>query len=119
MSNGDVSVDGEIDSQLPRKDLLRVLADAGLATEDSSYALRLRLAGERVEFTRDDVGYILCSGFDTPESRAQLPELSAALGRLDLRHRFEIYEGDELVDYLHHAWALDREEDDNNDSGDE
>ena len=92
-----------------------MLADAGLATEDSAYALRLRLAGERVEFTRDDVGYILCSGFDTPESRAQLPEFSAALGRLDLRHRFEIYEGDDLVDYLHHAWAL--EED--NDSGDE
>lgn len=115
MSDADVSVDGEIDSALPRKDLLRVLADAGLATEDSAYALRLRLAGERVEFTRDDVGYILCSGFDTPESRAQLPEFSAALGRLDLRHRFEIYEGDDLVDYLHHAWAL--EED--NDSGDE
>jgi hypothetical protein len=115
VSDADVSVDGEIDSALPRKDLLRVLADAGLATEDSAYALRLRLAGERVEFTRDDVGYILCSGFDTPESRAQLPEFSAALGRLDLRHRFEIYEGDDLVDYLHHAWAL--EED--NDSGDE
>ncbi len=115
MSDADVSVDGEIDSALPRKDLLRVLADAGLATEDSAYALRLRIAGERVEFTRDDVGYILCSGFDTPESRAQLPEFSAALGRLDLRHRFEIYEGDDLVDYLHHAWAL--EED--NDSGDE
>lgn len=115
MSDADVSVDGEIDSALPRKDLIRVLADAGLATEDSAYALRLRLAGERVEFTRDDVGYILCSGFDTPESRAQLPEFSAALGRLDLRHRFEIYEGDDLVDYLHHAWAL--EED--NDSGDE
>ena len=115
MSDADVSVDGEIDSALPRKDLLRVLADAGLATEDSAYALRLRLAGERIEFTRDDVGYILCSGFDTPESRAQLPEFSAALGRLDLRHRFEIYEGDDLVDYLHHAWAL--EED--NDSGDE
>ena len=115
MSDADVSVDGEIDSALPRKDLLRVLADAGLATEDSAYALRLRLAGERVEFTRDDVGYILCSGFDTPESRAHLPEFSAALGRLDLRHRFEIYEGDDLVDYLHHSWAL--EED--NDSGDE
>jgi hypothetical protein len=115
VSDADVSVDGEIDSALPRKDLLRVLADAGLATEDSAYALRLRIAGERVEFTRDDVGYILCSGFDTPESRAQLPEFSAALGRLDLRHRFEIYEGDDLVDYLHHAWAL--EED--NDSGDE
>jgi hypothetical protein len=115
VSDADVSVDGEIDSALPRKGLLRVLADAGLATEDSAYALRLRIAGERVEFTRDDVGYILCSGFDTPESRAQLPEFSAALGRLDLRHRFEIYEGDDLVDYLHHAWAL--EED--NDSGDE
>ena len=118
MSDANVSVDGEIDSQLPRKDLTRVRADAGLATEDSASALRLRHAGERVEFTRDDVGYILCSGFDTPESRAHLPEFSAALGRLDLRHRFEIYEGDDLVDYLHHAWELDQEEDSDNDSGD-
>ncbi|MDP2355444.1 MAG: hypothetical protein Q8M31_05210 [Beijerinckiaceae bacterium] len=115
MSDADVSVDGEIDSQLPRTDLARLLAGAGLATEDSAYALRLRLAGERVEFTRDDVGYILCSGFDTPESRSQLPEFSAALGRLDLRHRFEIYEGNDLVDYLHHAWELDED----NDGGDE
>lgn len=113
--DADVSVDGEIDSQLARKDLARVLADAGLAVEASAYALRLRLDGERVEFTRDDDGYVLCSGFDTPESRAQLPDFSVALGRLGLRHRFEIYEGDELVDYLHHAWELDED----NDSGDE
>jgi hypothetical protein len=113
--DADVSVDGEIDSQLARKDLARVLTDAGLAVEDSAYALRLRLDGERVEFTRDDDGYVLCSGFDTPESRAQLPDFSVALGRLGLRHRFEIYEGDELVDYLHHAWEIDED----NDSGDE
>ena len=113
--DADVSVDGEIDSQLARKDLARGLADAGLAIEESAYALRLRLDGERVEFTRDDDGDVLCSGFDTPESRAQLPDFSVALGRLGLRHRFEIYEGDELVDYLHHAWELDED----NDSGDE
>ncbi len=111
----DVSVDGEIDSQLARTELARVLSAAGLVVEESAYALRLRLSGERVEFTRDDVGFILCGGFDTPESRAQLPEFSTALGRLGLRHRFEIYEGDDLVDYLHHAWELDED----NDSGEE
>ncbi|MFN3888905.1 MAG: hypothetical protein ACK4MV_00805 [Beijerinckiaceae bacterium] len=117
MSDADVSVVGEIDSVLPRKELAGLLAGAGFAVEDSAYALRLRLAGERVEFTRDEVGYILCGGFDTPESRAQLPEFSAALSRLDLRHRFEIYEGDDLVDYLHHGWELDQEDDSDNDSG--
>jgi hypothetical protein len=107
----DVSVAGEIDSALPRADLARMLADAGLAAEAGVYALRLRLAGERVEFTRDEVGYILCGGFETPESRALLPEFSAALGRLGLRHRFEVYEGDDLVDYLHHDWELDEDND--------
>ena len=110
----DVSVVGEIDSGLPRADLSRLLAGAGLVVEPSAYALRLRLGGERVEFTRDEVGYILCSGFDTPESRALLPEFSAALGRLGLRHRFEICEGDDLVGYQHHDWPLD----DDNDTGD-
>ncbi len=106
-----VSVAGEIDSALARADLARVLADAGFAAEAGVYAMRLRLAGERVEFTRDEVGYILCSGFEAPESRALLPEFSAALGRLGLRHRFEVYEGDDLVDYLHHDWALDEDND--------
>jgi hypothetical protein len=113
--DADVSVSGEIDSQLQRADLAQLLAGAGYLTEESAYALRLRLAGERVEFTRDEVGYILCSGFDTPESRALLPEFSAALGRLDLRHRFEVYEGDDLVEYLHHSWDFDED----NDSGEE
>ena len=112
--DGDVSVVGEIDSELARADLSRILAGAGLAVEPSAYALRLRLDGERVEFTRDDVGYILCSGFDTPESRTLLPEFSAALGRLGLRHRFETCEGDDLVDYQHHDWPLDED----NDTGD-
>lgn len=115
MSDADLGVVGEIDSGLARPELARLLAGAGFAVEDSAYALRLRIAGERVEFTRDEVGYILCSGFDTPESRAQLEDFSAALGRLDLRHRFEIYEGDELVGYLHHDW----EPDESNDSGEE
>lgn len=110
-----VSVAGEIDTPLPRGELARIIAGAGYAAEDCVYAVRLRLAGERVEFTRDEVGYILCSGFDTPESRALLPEFSAALGRLGLRHRFEIQEGDDLVGYLHHAWELDED----NDSGEE
>lgn len=113
MSDADVSVVGEIDSQLPRTELSGMLAGAGFAPEESAYALRLRLAGERVEFTRDDLGYILCSGFDTSESRALLEEFSAALGRLGLRHRFGVYEGGDLVDYLHHAWDLDED----NDSG--
>ena len=62
-----VSVAGEIDSALARADLARVLADAGFAAEAGVYAMRLRLAGERVEFTRDEVGYILCSGFEAPD----------------------------------------------------
>jgi hypothetical protein len=102
----EVSVAGEIDSGLARAELARVLAQAGFEAEAGVYAMRLRLAGERVEFTRDEVGYILCSGFETPESRALLPEFSAALGRLGLRHRFEVCEGDELVGYLHHQWEL-------------
>lgn len=115
MSDADVSVVGEIDSRLSRAELSQLLAGAGFAPEESVYALRLRLAGERVEFTRDEVGYILCCGFDAPESRALLPDFSAALGRLGLRHQFGIYEGDDLVDYLHHAW----EPDEDNDSGEE
>ena len=47
----------------------------------------------------------------TPKSRALLPEFSAALGRLGLRHRFEVCEGDDLVDYLHHDWELDEDND--------
>jgi hypothetical protein len=113
----DVSVDGEIDSTLGRADLVALLCGAGLAAEDAFYALRVRLAGERVEFARDDRSYILCCGFESPECRAQLPEFSTALGKLELRHRFEVYADEELVAYHHFDWPQ-AQHDEHDDIGD-
>jgi hypothetical protein len=40
--------------------------------------------------------------------RAVASRISAALARLGIRHRFELYDaGDELMAYLHHAWPWD------------
>ena len=114
MDEDNVSIDGEIDSKLGRAELATLLCSAGLAGEDAFYALRVRLAGERVEFARDDLSYILCCGFESRECRAQLPDFSAALGKLGLRHRFEVYANDDLIAYHNFDWPQD---DDENDGG--
>jgi hypothetical protein len=104
----DVRVVGEIEGPERAEDLAAVLRRAGQDAEVAWGSVRMRFDGMRIDFEAvAGGGWILVRGFETGPERQCLPAFSDAMGRLGLRHRFEIYVGDELVGYLHHGWPQD------------
>jgi hypothetical protein len=111
----DVLLFGQLETPLPPTDLAAALRGAGLDAEARESSLSVggiyvRLyVGHEVDFTleRDQpTGYLARADADDVESlRSVAGEVSAALARLPIRHRFELYAGrDEMVLYLHHGW---------------
>jgi hypothetical protein len=104
----DVRVVGEIEGPGRPVDLAAMLRQAGLDAEVAWGSVRMRFEGMRIDLeAAADGDWILVRGFETGPERERLPAFSDAIGRLGLRHRFETYEGDELVGYLHHGWPQD------------
>jgi hypothetical protein len=103
-----VRVAGEIDGPGRAEDLADALRRAGGDAEVAFGSVRVRFSGVRIDYeAAGGGGWILVRGFETGPERRCLPAFSDAMGRRELRHRFEIYEGEDLVGYLHQGWPQD------------
>lgn len=115
LAHSDVLLFGQLETPLPPADLAAALREVGLHTEARESSLyrggiyvRLHV-GDEVDFTlehHDPTEYLARADADDVASlRSVAGEVSAALARIPIRHRFELYAGrDEMVMYLHHGW---------------
>jgi hypothetical protein len=111
MSHDSWQLFGGIDYGKPIEVLTALLKQANLPAvlHESSYSVsshKLRV-GDEMEFERIEFDEYLIGG--SSESLEKLFDLaqrvSAQLTTLDLRHRLEIYDGEDcLTHYLHHRW---------------
>lgn len=111
----DILLSGQLETPLPPADLAAALCGVGLsaeARESSLYwgGIYVRLyVGDEVDFTFEHVEpteYLARADADYVESlKSVAGEVSAALARLRVRHRFAVYDGrNTMVLYLHHDW---------------
>lgn len=111
----DVRLAGQLTTPLPPAELAAALLGAGIeaeARESSLYwgGIYVRLyVGDEVDFTFEHIEpteYLARADADFVESLTSVAgEVSAALARIPIRHRFEVYDGrSTMVLYLHHDW---------------
>lgn len=103
-----VSLCGELESWPSKARMARLLASAGFSVVVGRYSIRL---ADCEHFVLQEYGGDLGEPqFDADASTLgrmldDAGRVSRALAAADLRHRFELYDGnDELVGYLHHRW---------------
>ena len=104
---------GQLGSPMPSKRrLASILRRAGLAINVGQYAIRVEDCSNFVfeQFGGDLGDPVIDADADTPADLIRDAKLvSEALVDAGIRHRFEIYRGrDEMVEYLHHNWPLNR-----------
>lgn len=92
--------------------LASVLRDGGLEVYVGSYSVRL-LNSSDFTFSFEQYGGDICEptiSADAENAPAMIRGgklVSAALAAAGIRHRFEIYDwNDVLVEYLHHGWPM-------------
>ena len=95
---------------LPAVTLAEVLANAGLRIQVGRYSIRV-LGCEHFVFEQlgGDLGepQVEADALSVDDMMRDGRLVSAALAAAGIRHRFEIYGGDdEMVGYLHHDWPL-------------
>ncbi|HEU4557160.1 MAG TPA: hypothetical protein VFS20_04895 [Longimicrobium sp.] len=111
----DVLLSGQLITPLPPAELAAALCGVGMeaeARESSLYwgGIYVRLyVGDEVDFTLEHVEpteYMARADADHVDSlKSVAGEVSAALARIPIRHRFEVYDArDTMVLYLHHDW---------------
>jgi hypothetical protein len=109
---------GQVLTPLPPPDLAAALRGEGVdaeARESVLYTGGVYVSlpiDDEVYFTLEhieDAEYLARADADEAEPlRAAASRASAALARLGIRHRFELYDKtDEVMTYLHHAWPWD------------
>ena len=108
---------GQLLTPLPPAGLAAALRGAGVEAEARESSLctggvYVSLCAGEVFFTLEHVEHAehlaRADADDAGPLRAVASRVSAALARLGIRHRFELYDRtDELMTYLHHAWPWD------------
>ena len=103
----DLHIAGELECWPSKDDMAELLSSAGLNVTVGRYSLRVNDC-EHFEFQEygGDLGNptIDANAETLPKMLVDAGLVSNALATADIRHRFEIYAGDEygLVGYLHH-----------------
>lgn len=108
---GPGSLGGRVETAFSPADLAAALRGEGIGAEvrepspgEGGVFVHLEVGGE-VRFTLDGSGYIAGADADDGDAlHAAVKPVSAALGRLGIRHRFELYREEDQVGYLHHDW---------------
>ncbi|MGB0496296.1 MAG: hypothetical protein ACPGJI_08060 [Kangiellaceae bacterium] len=89
--------------------MCQILEAANLSLNVGTYAIRIRDFDHFIfrEFGGDiDTPCITAGSESTEELKRQSKIVSEALSKANLKHRFEIYDGeDELAAYYHHDWS--------------
>jgi hypothetical protein len=115
MEQDGITFFGHLDTPFPPEDLASALEREGIAAEmreSSHYTgghyLRIHTGGPTdLSLERSGGGeYIVRADSDEDEALAAAARLvSTALGRQEVRHRFELYgPGEAGMEYLHHDW---------------
>ena len=108
MSDNFATLAGQLATWPSKDDLAGVQRSAGLHIYVGRYSVRVEDC-EHFSFEQygGDLGDpVIAADAETAEGLVRDARLvSSALASADLRHRFEIYDGnDNLADYLHHRW---------------
>ena len=101
---------GELAPWPTRDALAELLRAADLAVTVGQHSLRVADCTHFVfqDFGRPDANPTVdADGPDLATLSKEAAQVSAALAKAGVRHRFELYdEADEMVGYLHHLWPL-------------
>lgn len=108
MSDDDsgVHVYGEIKAPMGCDEFAEALTSSGLKVEAGDYAVRLWIRGEPHEFELVENGFLYGAGPGHAAFRADVEDISKALAKLDIKHQFEMIDGDtgKRVARLHYDW---------------
>lgn len=102
---------GEIDEWPDMAEMCQILEAGSLSLNVGTYAIRIKNFDHFVfrEFGGDTgTPCITADSESTDELKEQSRIVSEALSKANLKHRFEVYDGeDELAAYYHHNWPKD------------
>ena len=103
-----IFLSGGIDGWPPKSEMARIMRAAGFDVYVGQYSIRLRDCDHFVfqSYGGDICDPVIDADGNTLESMIRdAKRVSDTLTSADIRHRFEIYNGnDEMVGYLHHKW---------------
>ncbi|QSI76653.1 hypothetical protein [Niveibacterium microcysteis] len=102
------TLSGQLSSWPPKEELARVLTSAGLRVHIGRYSVRVE-GCERSSFEQygGDISQpcIVADAETTEKMITDSRLVSNALAAVGIRHRFEVYDGnDNLAAYFHHDW---------------